>query len=177
MAWNKDDFISNGREVDKCRNRLKQYCKGIGLDIGCGSMIEEKGYPQENKIVPYAIGFDKGYTNVRGTAEKLPWFTNESMDFIFSSHLLEHIKDYKSCLKEWWRVLKVGGFLVLYLPHNNFYPRINTGLGNPDHKHDFDPLMLLDSIKSLKFKFDIVHIQEHNEANEYSFDFVIRKLK
>ena len=175
MVWDKEDFTSNGREVDKCRERLKKYCKGIGLDIGCGSMTEEKGYPQENKIVPHAIGFDKGYTNVRGSAEKIPWFTNESLDFIFSSHLLEHIEEYHTALEEWWRVLKVGGMLVLYLPHSDFYPRINTGLGNPDHKNDFKPSDILGACQALKFNFDIVHIQEHNEDNEYSFDFVVRK--
>jgi SAM-dependent methyltransferase len=175
MVWDKDDFTSNGREVDKCRERLKRYCTGIGLDIGCGSMIEEKGFPTENKIVPHAIGFDKGYTNVRGSAEKIPWFTNESLDFVFSSHLLEHIEDYKGCLQEWWRVLKVGGMLVLYLPHPDFYPCIGTGLGNPDHKNDFKPLELLNDIRTLNLSFDIVHIQEHNEEKEYSFDFVLRR--
>jgi len=65
--------------------------------------------------------------------------------------------------------------LVLYLPHSDYYPCINTNLGNPDYKNDFEPLGLLNDIRMLNFSFDIVHIQEHNEENEYSFDFVLRK--
>ena len=176
MSYNPKDFCSNGREVDKCRKRLQKYCVGIGLDIGCGSIIEEKGYPLENKIVPHAIGFDKAYTNIRGMADDLHWFKNNTMDFIFSSHLLEHIKDYKKCLKEWWRILAPNGYLILYLPHGDYYPSVNSGIGNPDHKHDFYPLTLMKDFLKMPFTFELIHVQEHNEENEYSFDFVVRKI-
>ena len=36
-------------------------------------------------------------------------FESESVDYIVSSHMLEHIKDYKAALREWWRVIKQGG--------------------------------------------------------------------
>ena len=175
MVWDPKDFISNGHEVDKCRPRLQKFCKGVGTDVGCGSIIEEKGYPRENKIVPHAIGCDKAYTNLSGYADNLEWWKDGVLDFVFSSHLLEHIDNYAECLHEWWRVLKLGGYLVLYLPHKHYYPNVGDGRGNPDHKHDFTPLGLLEIIIEMKFKFNIEHIEVHNEANEYSFDFVIRK--
>ena len=175
MVYNPKDFLSNGHEVDKCRPRLQKYCNGIGLDIGCGSMTEERGYPKENKIVPHAIGVDKGYTNIMCLANDLHWFNNDTLDFVFSSHLLEHIAKYKEALKEWWRVLAYGGNLVLYLPHADLYPCIDTGVGNQDHKYDFTPKMILNVLNNLGFNFDILHIQTHDEGNEYSFDFAVRK--
>jgi len=101
-----------------------------GLDIGCGW----------DKIVPWAIGIDgvRGKTadeqvlnptgvetvNIVGDACDLSMFTDESLDFVFSSHMLEHIpKDLslQTASTEWMRVLKVGGLLVLYLPDGNVW--------------------------------------------------------
>jgi SAM-dependent methyltransferase len=40
-----------------------------------------------------------------------------SLDFVFSSHTLEHLDRPWDALSEWIRVLKPGGVLFLYLPH------------------------------------------------------------
>jgi ubiquinone/menaquinone biosynthesis C-methylase UbiE len=53
------------------------------------------------------------------------------MDFVYSAHLLEHVQDFESALREWWRVIKPGGYLVLYLPHKKFYPNIGVPGSNP----------------------------------------------
>ena len=44
---------------------------------------------------------------------------NDSLDFVFSSHCLEHLKNWEKALKEWHRVLKSGGIIFLYLPHSS----------------------------------------------------------
>ena len=71
--------------------------------------------------------------------ENLGMFTSNSMDFVFSSHLLEHMEDPTRVLASWWRVIKPEGYLVLYLPHADFYPKVGQPGANPDHKHDFLP--------------------------------------
>ena len=43
-------------------------------------------------------------------------FINDMFDFIFCSHVLEHIKDDKSAMRELYRVLKPGGSAVVQVP-------------------------------------------------------------
>jgi SAM-dependent methyltransferase len=44
-------------------------------------------------------------------------FADGSMDFVFSSHCLEHIEDWQAALDEWTQKVRAGGHLFLYLPH------------------------------------------------------------
>lgn len=97
------------------------------------------------------------------------------MDFVFSSHLLEHIQDYRTALKEWWRIIRPGGHLCLYLPHKDFYPNIGQPGANPDHKHDFLPSDIIEAMKEVGY-WDLLENQERNEGDEYSFFQVYKKL-
>ena len=49
------------------------------------------------------------------SAEELP-FEDDSMDMVFSSHVLEHIPNQKKALEEIYRVLKPGGYHVCIVP-------------------------------------------------------------
>lgn len=118
MVWSLKNAKND--EAAKIRWELVPYMRGFALDIGCGAY----------KVFPSFTGVDNGHhwgkqqesVHVE-TAEKLTMFASQSADCVFSSHLLEHIQDYKGALREWWRVLKPGGYLCLYLPHADFYPQ------------------------------------------------------
>jgi SAM-dependent methyltransferase len=168
---------SAGVEVDKCRSRLEKFCRGDGLDIGCGGTNSDARFYLENKIVPTAIGVDLARTNLSGNATKLYWFVDGCMDYIFSSHLLEHLLHPAKALDEWFRVLKEGGHLVLYLPLEGYYPSVGKKGANKDHKHNLDPLKVLKWVDSIKIKYEIVVIEKRVEDNEYSFDMVLKKVK
>ena len=137
MVWRLEDPAGN--ESAKIKWELVPYTKGRGLDLGCG----------DAKPFKHFIGVDNGRAkqdyglrvaaNVHYSCENLDMFGTRSMDFVYSSHLLEHIVDTRSSLKEWWRVVKPGGYLVLYLPHKDFYPNIGTVAANPDHKQKKKP--------------------------------------
>lgn len=165
-----------GAEVDKCRDRLAKFCVGDGLDIGCGGVNTDNRFYQENKIVPTAIGVDIARTNLTGKAGSLYWFTDECLDYIFSSHLLEHLPEPPLALKEWFRVLKKGGYLVLYLPLEDCYPNVGEPGANRDHKFNLNPKKVLDSLSILDASFQIILIEERRDGDEYSFDFVVKKL-
>jgi SAM-dependent methyltransferase len=96
------------------------------------------------------------------------------MDFVYSAHLLEHVQDFESALREWWRVIKPGGYLVLYLPHKKFYPNIGTPGSNPDHVHDFTPEEIEKAMRAVGF-WDLVRNEDRNENTEYSFFRVYKK--
>ena len=93
-------------------------------------------------IVPQAIGIDVDYPGYDG--KSLP-FPDESQDAIYSSHCLEHIKDYRSALREWFRVTKVGGYLVIIVPYQYSFERKQDlpSRWNQDHWRFYTPASLL----------------------------------
>lgn len=173
MVW--DISTSKGQESSKIAHLVVSYAQGKGLDIGAGTM----------KCWPEMIGIDslKDYGGQRPPAidvvskgEDLSLFNDKSLDYIFSSHFLEHVVDYRACLKEWWSKLKVGGRLILYLPHANLYPKIGEAGGNPDHKHDFLPDDIINAMKLIG-SWELLENEERAKTNEYSFFQVFSKLE
>jgi len=81
----------------------KHYCNGIGYDVGC--MKREWAFPGS---IPIDLNFPDEYH-----ALNLP---TKDVDFIFSSHCLEHIPEWVDILEYWYDILKIGGILFLYLP-------------------------------------------------------------
>lgn len=106
---------------------FEKYCLGRGLDIGYGG----------DPIVPGVRGWDFEH----GDAHYLNGLDDESFDFVYSSHLLEHLPDIDVALTNWDRVLKPGGYLLLYLPHRDLYEKRKTlpSLFNSDHACFFLP--------------------------------------
>lgn len=167
MTWRATD--PQGNEVGKIRWELVPYTRGKGLDLGCGP---DKGFPHftgvDNLKDTELFGIQMKPDVVVETCEELVGFKSESQDFVFSSHLLEHIEDYRAALKEWWRVIKPGGYLVLYLPHRNEYPNCGTEGANPDHKHDFTESHIEEAMKPLG-GWSLIRNELRNEGMEYSF--------
>jgi SAM-dependent methyltransferase len=174
VTWRKDG--PQGHEVSKIRWELVPYTRGRGLDLGCGP---EKAFPHfrgidSNKDAALFGIQATGADFIIPTCEVLDDFASASQDFIFSSHLLEHIENHEKALREWWRVLRPGGHLCLYLPHKDFYPNIGTEGANPDHKHDFHPDDIIAEMKKIG-GWDLVENQDRNEGDEYSFFLVFKK--
>lgn len=152
------------------------YLRGQGLDLGAGTF----------KVLPHVMSVDNGHHEVFGhniqpdvkvkTCEKMPIFASRSMDFVYSSHLLEHIENYKAALGEWWRLVKIGGYLILYLPHKDFYPNIGQPGANHDHKHDFLPSDIISAMSEYK-GWDLIECQERNQDDEYSMLLVFQRLE
>lgn len=178
MTWRPDD--PQGNEAAKIRWEIVPYTRGAVVDLGCGP----------NKAFPHFIGIDsckdtalfgiemKPDVVVEDCSDLSGAVLTESCDAVFSSHLLEHIEDYPAALTEWWRCVKVGGYLVLYLPHKSFYPHIGTAGANPDHKHDFEPVDIINAMRKIvdaEGGWDLVERQQRNGADEYSFLLVFRK--
>lgn len=79
-----------------------KYCKGDGIDFGAGKWC-----------LPGAIPVD------HATYFGLEDFTDNSLDFVFSSHCLEHIADWKNTLSDLLAKIKPTGIIFLYLPHKD----------------------------------------------------------
>ena len=81
----------------------KHICKGVGYDIG---------FCKEEWKFPNAIGIDFSLQN-QYHADNLP---EEPVDYIYSSHCLEHVPNWSNTLSYWISKLKEDGALFLYLP-------------------------------------------------------------
>ena len=166
MVWTRE--TSNGYETSKTRHRLKQYIRGKGVDVGCGP----------DKIDKSAIGVDVvnlPEVDIIADAKRLDFFPPEYFDYVFSSHTLEDIDDTRRALLGWWRILKTGGFLILYLPDKRFYPVIGTPGANIWHKHDFISADIVLILRTLG-KFEILQDEVFSGDNEYSFLLVVKKI-
>lgn len=165
-----DSKTSLGYESRKCRYRVAKYLKGFGLDLGCGS----------ERIAPHALGVDISGEAAQlhldlGKDNSLRLFADDQFDFVFSSHLLEDMFDTEGCLREWWRVVKPSGYMILYLPHKDLYPNVGQPGANPNHKKDFRPEDIL-TIMHKFASFDILECNTYSDKDEYSFEIVLRKL-
>ncbi len=174
MTWYPD--APQGFESDKIRFEVIPYLAQGGLDIGCGP----------KKVWPHMMGLDSGKdTELFGIpmkpdmiihdAARLPMWADGQQSAIFSSHLLEHMVDPVAALKEWWRLLRVGGHLILYLPHRDLYPNIGQPGSNPDHKHDFVPQDVIDLMALIAPDYTLLENQTRDQGFEYSFLLVFRK--
>ena len=156
-----------GEEIRKTFKRFleigffQRYLKGDHiLDIGY------KGYLENvNPILPQAIGVDFDYPGYDGA--RLP-FNAESQDAVFSSHTLEHIADYRTAIADWFRVVKVGGHLIIIVPHQFLYERRlePPSRWNADHKRFYTAGSLLREIEeALPPTAYRVRLVEDNDAD------------
>lgn len=116
--------------------RVLQYLEGNGLDLGAGLHL----------VRPTSLGIDFGANNLNwvGNVKKLHWFKDNVLDYVFSSHVLEHVDNDKITLREWIRVLKPRGYLVLYVPDDAYFDN-GPQLKNGEHKRVYT----VDSVKML----------------------------
>jgi len=162
-------------ETSKCRSRLMQYCVGHGLDLGFGGDPITKTAIRMDSPVPYTkVG--EYPVQLGGKAENLYWFKDDVLDYIYSSHLLEDFFDTEAVLKEWIRVLKPGGRLIIFCPDEQRFRKHCTETGqkyNSNHVHEFFSLefvkQVLDRIEKTKY------IYEQDNVNIYSWDLVCEK--
>ena len=121
------------QETSKCyarrreRGDFKRYLHGNGIDIGCGPdplVVEE--------------GSVRTWDKQDGDALYMAGLPNESFDFVYSSHCLEHLPDIKLALTNWVRILKRGGILYVVIPDFELYEKSRwPSRYNSDHKASF----------------------------------------
>jgi SAM-dependent methyltransferase len=103
---------------------------GTGLDVGAGTdslALYTELFPMIRNVV--------AYDEPQGDAQLLSNVEDESFDFLYSSHCLEHLHDPYEALGNWIRVVKPGGHLVVNVPDEDLYEQgVWPSRFNPDHK-------------------------------------------
>jgi SAM-dependent methyltransferase len=141
---NYPDFIATGNHarfiLPVAKEILKDKIKGYGVDIGAKNA--KWAFPYAH---PIDISFDDGYH-----AMNLPAFGG--LDYIFSSHCLEHIPDWEYVLEYWYEALADTGILFLYLPHaDNEYWNVKF-MPTQRHVNDLVPEVMHYAFERVGFK-------------------------
>lgn len=166
------------------------YAQGKGLDLGCGM---EKLLDTVNCI---GIDSDKDAElfqrpakfDLKMDVSDLKFFAAGQQDYVFSSHVLEHFPyaQVPAILREWFRVLRVGGRMILYLPDMAQYPLCKEpelGISdfqewaNRDHKWNVNYDRVVSAMEKTGYNWDLIHYEQCSADDEYSLFFVFKKLK
>jgi SAM-dependent methyltransferase len=98
------DYLTVGGAGHAIFEEALKHCEGNGIDVGAGL------WP-----LPGATPVD--LWRGAGTNKCMADFEKDSLDYVFSSHCLEHIETWQESLREWIDRVRVGGTIFLYLPH------------------------------------------------------------
>ena len=104
---------------------LEKFLQGRVIDIGAGN----------DPICPSAEGFDVS----QGDANYITKFRPVGdYDAVCSSHCLEHMLNAEDALRQWWALVKPGGYLLLTVPDEDLYEQgFFPSRFNSDHKSTF----------------------------------------
>ena len=114
-----------GNETNKSyeyriKKGYKKFFEGKGLDIGCGEA------PLSREIfngITEVVGYDNHYGSIENDANVCSNLEDNSFDFVYSSHCLEHMDDPRIAFGHWIRVCKSGGIVFVSVPHEIFYEK------------------------------------------------------
>jgi SAM-dependent methyltransferase len=176
---------SKAFERRKREGFFTKYIQNLVIDIGCGS---SGSVSDECEKWDIELG-NSDATFMDGVADN-------SFNTVYASHILEHLIDPVTAIRNWYRIAKPNGWVIIIVPHRDLYERKRClpSLWNRDHKNFFLPLHddpphtlgLLDTaIKALgKFQFESLRVMsdghEHRDPmlhpnGEYSIELIIRK--
>lgn len=98
------DYLFVGGASFAIFRQARTLCIGTGIDVGAGL------WPLPGAI---PVDLERG----PGRERTVDDFPAGSLDFVFSSHCLEHITAWEAELDRWISRLRRNGVLFLYLPH------------------------------------------------------------
>lgn len=120
-------------ETSKChdsrraRGHFDRYLSGRGIDVGAGSDVLKAPDAQV-----------RAWDLPDGDAQVLATVADGQLDFLYSSHCLEHMRCVPTALTNWTRVVRPGGHLYVVVPDYELYEKMKwPSLFNNDHKQTF----------------------------------------
>jgi SAM-dependent methyltransferase len=164
-----EDWPVKGEASRTFREKLRNgffatYMAGeVTLDVGYRGASED-AVP----IFPHAIGVDLDYPGYDG---KILPFPDESVDSVYSSHMLEHVTDFRTTIADWHRVVRPDGFIVCVVPHQFLYEKRRSlpSSWNADHKRFYTPASLLREFEMSLWPntYRVRHLRDNDDGYSY----------
>jgi len=149
-------------------NFVRKYFVGDGVDVG--------GKPDPLELYMEFFPLCK---NIRmwdwedGDAQLMESVADGTYDFLFSSHCLEHLVDPYEGIKNWIRVVKPGGHVVVAIPDEDLYEQgVFPSTFNTDHKFTYTiaknkswsdkSVSVLDLLQTVVDEAEIIKIEQIN---------------
>ena len=119
-----DINVSISAKPIKSSGFVTRYLDGLhGIEIGAST---QNSYHLSGSInVDFADDppgnwqedrYKRATVHLVSNGDDLP-FKDNTLEYVLSSHNIEHYFDTIKALKEWWRVIKPGGYIVIIVPH------------------------------------------------------------
>lgn len=126
-------YLKTGNACQFIAPVARHFCRGHGLDIGAGRWPLEGAIPVDRQNGDDVLALPFG-----------------SLDFVFSSHCLEHLDDPIAALRHWKSLLRPGGVLFLYLPHPSMQYWLPQNCAK--HRHAWWPEDMAQIVADLGFE-------------------------
>jgi len=110
---------------------FEKYIDGkYGIDIGVGRIDSVHG--ADPIKIENCIAHDRDDCD----AHEMSIFNDNEFEFVHASHVLEHMQDPILAIKNWFRITKPNGHLIIAVPDRDAYERKKTlpSRWNADHK-------------------------------------------
>ena len=143
---------------------VQALCKHLGPGIGVG------GTP-----ISGVKSVNTKECDIIVTDYRLP-LEDDSIGYILSHHTLEHIpEDPDIVIKEWLRVLKLGGLIAITLPDDRYFKHENrSDISKYDWAyHEFTPTLFKSYLDKISDKAELLLFDTHE--NCFDFDVLLRK--
>jgi SAM-dependent methyltransferase len=104
--------------------RFRTLFSGKGIDIGCGN----------SPMTANCVQFDQK----DGDANHITEYIKDKFNWVFSSHVLEHMNDPYQAIQEWFKLVAPEGRLIVTVPDEDLYEQgMFPSKYNKDHKWTF----------------------------------------
>ena len=171
---------------------FEKYVKEPIIDIGVGRIDT---YDGADPLTPTCDTWDKD----NGNAELMESVKDNHYQTVYNSHLLEHLNHPMTAIRNWFRITKKGGHLIICVPDRDSYERqkLMPSRWNADHKYFItldknEPpctfsikTMIAAALKKEKYKIEYARLintctnmdrpEEHGDR-EYQIEVVIKKI-
>ena len=172
------------------------FFKGSGIDIGCGDDPLSKyrlQFPLIEDLRPWDLP--------DGDAQLMSNVPNDSYDFVHSSHCLEHLSNPYEAFKNWLRICKPNGHIVVTVPDEDLYeqgqfpstfsPHLTTWTILKDASWSPASIGVFDFLYQFRTEIEVIKVELINGSyiygihrfdqtqfsiSECAIEFIVRKL-
>ena len=142
-----------------------KYCQGHGIDIG--------GAADPLKIPGRTIDL---WDKEQGDAEEMLDVQENKYDFVYASHIIEHLDKPIDAIGRWIEICRERGFIFIVFPDFRRYEKLGEQRFNKDHKHYFslDPNYIRrckwipELLEPDNFSIEVYSMRVNDDGYDYS---------